>query len=195
MEFNFQFHVTIEDFSAEKRNFFIELCRKNEVKPLIISLPRGKYLKQPMFTKLLSNNQLENAIKEINKTADIFKSNNFQPIRIKGEVNAEDYEHFNKIQTSKFKPYYEWHCKVEAQNIPLINELCMKYNGHLSKNSLEENENKKYITIREYKNKEKFYNSTSKMYDILLENNINIVKQKYEYCVYDNRLELDEGWA
>lgn len=194
-EFTFQFHVTMSDFSVKEKETFVKICEKEEIKPLLIKLPQGIYLKQPMYTKLIKQKSLENSILEIEKTNSIFKLNNFYPIRIKSEVNAEDSDYFNKTYLPNFTPYYEWHCKILAENISLITNICKKYDGHLSENSLEENQNKKFITVREYGAKENFYKNVSKMYNTLIEHNIKIFKQKFEYCIYDTKIDLDKGWA
>ena len=192
----FQFHVTIQDLPKEKKEDFISLCIKNQVKPLLIVLPEGDYLKQPMFTKLIKSTSFKTALFWVEQTIEHFETAGFSIARIKAEVFSHDSNLFQSMDYKNFQPYYEWHCKVKIENEEETEQLCKKYNAHLSANSLEEDGKTKYITIREYNSEELFYKAVNQFYEILLEKNIvTIIKQKFEYCIYDSRLELDKGWA
>ena len=188
----FQFHITINDLVETNKNSFLILCKKNNVKPVLISLDKGKYIRQPMFTKVVENESFEQAFEEIEKVCKIFKENNFKILRIKSEVPPENSENF-KEKNSKF--YFEWHCKVSFEKKNLIEKLCYENNAHISKNSLEDEECTRFVTIREYNDKTIFYSNTKKLSDLFIENGIKIIKQKFEYCIYDNKIELDSGWA
>ncbi len=188
----FQIHITLKEFDLNSKSQFLNLCEEEKVKPLIINLPQGNFITQPMFTKLVDTLTLEDALNISNHSIETFKQNNFSIARIKVEVQPENDYLFEYVKSDNFKPYYEWHCKIIVQREQLLEELCNKNNAHLSLNSLD---NTKYITIREYENKDKFYTDVKDFESKLLLGNWEIVKQKFEYCIYDSRLELDSGWA
>lgn len=195
-EITFQFHITIHDLAKEKKEDFLVLCAKEQVKPLLIVLPEGNYLKQPMFTKLIKSTSFETALSLAEQTAKNFEKSGFSVARIKAEVFSQESNLFQSMNFQNFQPYYEWHCKVKIEKEEETEQLCKKYSAHLSANSLEEDGKTKYITIREYNSETLFYEAVECFHQILLEKKIvTILKQKFEYCIYDSRLELDKGWA
>lgn len=195
-EITFQFHITIYDLPKEKKENFLTLCTKEQVKPLLIVLPEGNYLKQPMFTKLIKNTNFETALFLAEQTAENFETAGFSVARIKAEVFSQESNLFQSMNFKNFQPYYEWHCKVKIEKEEETEQLCKEYSAHLSANSLEEDGKTKYITIREYNSEASFYEAVERFHQILSEKKIvTILKQKFEYCIYDSRLELDKGWA
>lgn len=195
-EITFQFHITIHDLPKEKKEDFLSLCAREQVKPLLIVLPEGNYLKQPMFTKLIKSTNLETALPLAEQTAENFEKSGFSIARIKAEVFSQESNLFQSMKFKNFQPYYEWHCKVKIEKEEETEQLCKKYSAHLSANSLEEDGKTKYITIREYDSEVLFYEAVERFHQILSEKKIvTILKQKFEYCIYDSRLELDKGWA
>lgn len=194
MDITFQIHVTLKEVNLADKNRFLKICSDEQVKPLIIELPKGEHINQPMFTKLIQGISLEEALNSIKETAKVFEKNEFVINRVKIEIAPENYHLFLNIKTKYFQPYYEWHCKVVVERNILLEELCRKYNAHLSLNSLD-NDQTKYITIREFENKESFYNNVRNLETKILDGSWKIVKQKFEYCIYDSKLELDNGWV
>jgi len=63
----FQFHITFDNFSTDKKQDFINLCERENVKPVMIVLPKGDYVNQPMFTKLVSQETFAAADNEVQK--------------------------------------------------------------------------------------------------------------------------------
>lgn len=190
----FQFHITINDLPKEKKQDFLTICEKEDVKPLFIILPEGNYLKQPMFTKLIESTNFKTALSLAEQTVKNFEISDFSIARIKAEVFSKDSSLFQAMDYNNFQPYYEWHCRVKIENEKETEQLCKKYNAHLSVNSLDEDKKIKYITIREYESEALFYEAVNNFYQILLKKDIvTIIKQKFEYCIYDTRLELDKG--
>lgn len=146
-----------------------------------------------MFTKIVKSSDFDRAFDLVNKLTRKFEENNIKIARIKGEIISEDSKYFQVSKNHDFKPYYEWHCKIIIGSITDIIGLCHKYDAHLSINALDEDS--RYITIREYDSELLFYQKVEKFNEILIKQDVTILKQKFEYCIYDSSLELDKGWA
>lgn len=183
----FQIHITVKPLFDDWKNSFLNLCDKVNVKPVLIKLPNGKYPEQTMFTYLVKEDLLDKAKDKVNKICEFFIENKFEVIRKKIEISPE--ENYNYISECN---YYEWHCKVVDTNLEHFQNICKDLNAYVSKNNLESGQ--RFITIRGY-NREEFYKNTDKVRFVLLENSIIIVKEKFEYCIYDSLLELDDGWV
>ena len=192
-EILFQFHITTCVLSETQKIRYQEICKQYAVKPVFIILPKGQYIQQPMFTALIYGKYFDEAYQKSQYITDAFEKAGFPAKRVKAEVFAENADLASIPDDSCFKPYFEWHCKVEADNLDLIKNLSRKFEGHVSENTLETGT--KFITIREYGCKELFYSKASQLSQALKQNNIPIIKEKFEYCIYDSRLELDQGWA
>ena len=93
--------------------------------------------------------------------------------------------------------YYEWHAKVEISQ-PTSNkllELCEKHEAHLSKNSLKNESNKRFITARTYQlpfnlAQQRFTNIERD----LKTNGFSIFKTITEACIFDSKESLDANW-
>lgn len=191
----FQFHITIADFELNQKDKFLSTCIKTNVKPLLIVLTKGTYINQPMFTALIKSDNFYDADMQSNKIINIFKAENFEVVRKKIEIDPKDIVNLKEIPTCPSPPYFEWHCKINAYMSDALKHMCKENDGHVSENSLENNENYKFITLREYATEHTFNYKVSKLVTILEVNNIKIIKQKFEYCIYDNKIELDKGWT
>ena len=191
----FQFHVTFENFDLDKDKCFIKLCLNESVKPLLIVLPKGNYVNQPMFTKLVTHSELENALSEAKQTINLFQSERYKLARVKAEIPPEN---AGKIEiASDFAPYYEWHCKIclpNAKEESVVSKLCFELGEHLSRNFLDKDKGEKFVTVRD-NDKIQFNKKVQNLYENLLKCSIEIEKQKFEYCIFDTNLELDSGWT
>jgi len=189
----FQFHITFDNFSTDKKQDFINLCNSENVKPVMIVLPKGDYVNQPMFTKLVSYDNFAAADNEVQKTIEVFTAAGYKLMRKKAEIPPEHAESF-PIPQPGFEPYLEWHCKVIVHDMDVVEGLCSELGGHLSRNTLDEAGKERFVTIRQY-DKAVFDESVPPLLNALNQKGIPIVKQKFEYCVFDSKLELDRGWA
>lgn len=194
MSLEFQFHITVSDFSLDRKPDFIKLCESLGVWPLVIELPKGDYTKQPMYTQIVSADSLDDARLAAAKNIEIFRENGFEIAREKAEARPEDTAHFTRFAKG-FTPYYEWHCKVIAEPFDFVKKLVTENNGHLSENSLDDDRRQRYITVRVYGDRKEFSSQVNRMRVLLAKNAIPIVRQVSEYCVFDSRLALDGGWA
>ena len=99
---------------------------------------------------------------------------------------------FELVNTS-FDKYYEWHGKVEYLQPEKLEALCKVHKAHLSLNSLKGESNTRFITLREFGNRQTFVNNVLKLTQIL-SGEWTIFKQQSEYCIYDDNILLDKGW-
>lgn len=185
----FQFHITVGSLrnEAEIHNFS-SLCATENVKPLLIVLEKGDYIHQPMFTKVIEAPDFSIAQQQINQVIDTFVKNGFSIVRVKAEIPAEDYVFQPPV--GDFTPYFEWHCKVLLTEA--VKPVCLQHQAHLSLNSLDET---RFVTIREYGSKELFDSRTKACLESLTEKAVPVLKEKFEYCIYDSKTDLDKGWA
>ncbi len=72
--------------------------------------------------------------------------------------------------------------------------ICQDNEVHLSKNTLKNEENTRFITLREFGNKDAFEQRITNLLENLQKENFIIQKQQAEYCVYDDNIMLDKGW-
>jgi len=194
MSHNFQFHVTVGNLNLGKITDFISLCEKLNVKPLLIELPVGDYLQQPMFTQKPFAKNLKEARVIVAKTITELQKNGFAIAREKAEVHPDDACYFTEHYDG-FTPYFEWHGTVLAEPITLVEAIATKNGAVVSKDSLDIDKRRRFITVRTRDNKEKFYAMMSQVVNELKANNIEIVNEHLEYAVYDSCLALDGGWA
>lgn len=182
----FQIHVTTGPMSPQRKAQFLTLCHRYKVKPLLIVLDEGETIDQPMFTYLTEQDTIEEALIQLRPIKMAFDDAAFPIKRIKCEINPDD-------KTDAIKGlYYEWHCKVNPYDPERLSALCAENDAHLSRNSLVEGE--KYITIRK-ENKDDFTAAVRNLKNLLPEWPLDVLKEKYEYCVSDSCLALDDGWT
>lgn len=183
----FQIHVTTAPLAAEQKNDYAALCQKHQLKPLLILLAEGVSINQPMFTYLVEADDLAGAQESLKPILTDFAIKGYPALRIKAEIDPNE-----EIVTQNSGLYYEWHCKIAAENLPIAQQLCQLHGGHLSQNALRNGE--RFITIRE-KERAVFYRQVTQMSNAVKQSPLKILKEKFEYCIYDNHQLLDKGWA
>ncbi|WP_044640070.1 hypothetical protein [Risungbinella massiliensis] len=192
----FEYHLTVHDLELQDQEKFISVCEAEQVKPVMIVLDQGNYIHQPMCTGLIKCENLINVDKEIEKVANKFRDSGFEVIRKKVEISPKEDKYFHELRAKNSKPYFEWHGKIEivVDDIPKVKNLVKNLGGHISKNSLNKNGRVRFITIRDYESKDRFYKRAEKIKSIVKENKISFLKEAFELCIYDSREELDSGW-
>ncbi|TCS94841.1 hypothetical protein [Hazenella coriacea] len=190
----FEFHITVNDLKMADKEAFVKLCKSEQLKPLMIVLDQGNYINQPMCTGVIKSTDFHDADKGIEKIVNMFQENGFTIMRKKVETSPKEEKYFHQPLTQNFKPYFEWHGKVEVDDITMVKNLCEGLGGHISRNSLNVNGKVRFITVREYESKKKFYERVEEIRSILQVNKIEILKEQYELCIYDSKEELDRGW-
>jgi len=190
----FEIHITVSDFSKEKKEPFIAFCRSQGVKPVIIVLDKGNYINQPMITGIIECDNFEEANKEIEQLSAKFHEEGFTVVRKKVEISPKEESYFYNPIMKNGKPYYEWHGKVEADDLEMVKNLCEGHGGHLSRNSLSSNGKTRFVTLRDYEGSVQFYERVKNIHRVLGTKGIEFLEEEYELCIYDTKEELDSGW-
>ena len=205
MNIPYEIHLTIATLSTEKTPFFVDLCQEQTGKAILIELAQGENLQQPMFTKVIFEENLKNVLQKSNQYANIFVENDFAIKRLKIEIPAQysylDTEHKleeSSINSVDFKHYFEWHAKLSTlinnEKMKDLLNICQENMVHLSKNTLKNEQNTRFITLREFGDKTVFEQRITQLLENLQKNNFSIQKQQAEYCIYDDNTMLDNGW-
>lgn len=189
----FEIHITtvLNDTKQEKE--FVEFCKNNEAKPLVIHLERGEFVNQPMLSKTIQAGDLQEALKLANTYKAKLTHEEFPVIRVKIEVPATDFSLFENVNP-EFEHYFEWHGKVELGNRPQLEEICLKHKVHLSRNALKDEPHLRFITLREFGGEDQFKNRITVLKSDLAAGGSEIRKEESEYCIYDDKKALDNGW-
>ncbi|MDN8588353.1 hypothetical protein B2I21_24970 [Chryseobacterium mucoviscidosis] len=190
----FEYHVTMSDLKQNEKETFINICNKENVKPVLIVLDQGEYINQPMITGIVYSADYEEVKNVIEEVVAKFRDNELTVVRTKVEIPAKEETYFDQPMLAQSTPYFEWHGKVYVDDVVRLKQLCADSGGHISRNSLNANGKIRFVTVREYNSSEKFYSRVEKIHNILQQNKIELLKQQYELCIYDSREELDRGW-
>lgn len=192
-EIPFEIHITTDFLASNRQKEFIDFCISREAKPLMIELSKGEFINQPMFNKVIYSNELGNILSIATELSKSLDSQNFRVKRLKIEIPANNSDLFKEYSTN-FDKYFEWHCKINYTQTDRLIELCEKHKVHLSLNSLRNETNQRFITLREFETKHKFEKRISALLDDLNNGMWEVLKQQLEYCIYDNNNFLDNGW-
>lgn len=186
----FELHLTVSPFLSNREEEFVQSCQKLGGKPILIELSRGEFQQQPMFTKVEYVISLEQALERARNYALELQKLAYKINRSKIEVPAYCFEKFKAEKSN----YFEWHGKIDYINVSKLLSLCEKHSVHLSRNSLKNQSEIRFITLREYGNKDVFDNRVSLLKEALNEGGWKVFKEQAEYCVYDSNCELDKNW-
>ena len=219
-KFEFQAHITVE--KLENIADYIKLCEKYNVKPVLIKLAKGNFVNQPMYTQHIVAENFDNALLEVDKVKNIFVDNGFNIVRTKIEINAASVIDYFQIDVDKWQntqyrescidkikdSYFEVHVKVKYNNIDLLKEIAIKNNLYLSQNDREPNirflsvrknlidalniDNETDFNIKQFYLHEK--NFSRAFESDLKAANMEIIKEKFECCIYDSNKNLDLKW-
>lgn len=220
-KFEFQVHITVE--KLDNIADYIKLCEKYNVKPVLIKLAKGNFVNQPMYTQHIVAENFDNALLEVDKVKNIFVDNGFNIVRTKIEINAASVIDYFQIDVDKWQntqyrescidkikdSYFEVHVKVKYNNIDLLKEIAIKNNLYLSQNDREPNirflsVRKNLIDALNIDNEtdfdiKKFYlhekNFSRAFESDLKAANMEIIKEKFECCIYDSNKNLDLKWG
>ncbi len=224
-DFIFEIHLTINTVTDDQLELFANLCQTLSAKAILIELLIGQYTQQPMLTKVIKAKNLAQVHNEINQLTIHLSQHHFNVIREKVEIPAMDFARYqqNNAQASiQSKPnsnhhfehqnktpannphYFEWHGKISFKHkceLELLRQFCEKNHAHLSKNALKQQKNKqnqqleRFATIRE-SNQEVFWQKVESFSTLIANHQtFQLIKSQSEYCVYDNHINLDNGWT
>ena len=189
----FELHLTVDAIHNERETEFATICQNLHSKAILIHLARGAHQQQPMLTKVFYENGLETVVNKANLLASELKQLNFNPNRIKIEIPAYC-AHLFENELNNVKNYFEWHAKIEYKQVELLTQICQQHQTHLSKNSLKNDENQRFITLRHYGNQPDFEQRIANLKAELTQNTWTIGKEQAEFCLYDSNVDLDKGW-
>lgn len=193
IEIPFEIHITIDNLTSDRQADFVDFCVAKQAKPLMIELSKGDFINQPMLSKIIYANNLDHILSIATEISNSMKSQNFLVKRLKVEIPAVNSDLF-KNHVSSFDKYFEWHCKINYTQVDKLLELCESHKVHLSLNSMKNDPNVRFITLREFGAKSKFEQRIKFLLNDLQQGNWAILKQQFEYCIYDNNKFLDNGW-
>lgn len=189
----FEIHITTNDLSTNRQEEFIHFCNSIEAKPIMIELLKGDFVKQPMFSKIIASNSIPDVLSISKGIIKKMDQQNFLAKRLKIEVPSEKSVLFKNYNTD-FEKYFEWHCKINYKQKDKLLSLCSKHKAHLSLNSLRNEADIRFITLREFGDLSKFEERITNLINDLKLGQWTLLKQQSEYCVYDNNIFLDNGW-
>lgn len=189
----FEIHITLENLPSQRENEFIDFCKTNRAKPLIIELAQGECIQQPMLGKIIKSDNFDKVLTHTNELSQSLTDANFKHKRLKLEIPAYNYKLLQNLDTA-FEKYFEWHGKINLSNKKALLNLCEKHKAHLSHNSLKNEGGLRFITLREFGAIDLFNNRIENLSTDLAIGNWEIHKQESEYCIYDNNTFLDNGW-
>jgi hypothetical protein len=189
----FELHITTSPLSAKAIPAFQAFCLKHQAKALLIELDRGDFIEQPMFNKVVYCNQLQEALQTAAALSNEMQANDWPLKRLKIEIPA--YLAGNlPLEPSGHQPYFEWHGKINGAVTSGLREICLVHKVHLSLNGLKRAEHFRFITLREYGPVTVFQQRVAELKIDLSRSDWSLVKDIFEYCVYDTNVQLDKGW-
>ncbi len=187
----FEIHITVNSHPNIEANTFTEICSELNGKPLLIELAKGESPRQLMISKCISKNNLEEIFELCKSDCKILSVKGFATNRLKIEVNSNVAYLFEKDIKQN---YFEWHGKLELKSYESLLGICRKHNAHLSRNSLKGENSYRFITLREFGEKNVFENRVFLLTEDLQNHDWEILKQESEFCVFDSNMFLDNGW-
>lgn len=187
-----EIHITTKKLQQKGIDEFVEFCALIKAKPIIIELEDGKVIQQPMISKIV---EVQNIYEVLDKLKYQFSEHNYPISRVKIEVPTESINDGEKLFPDFKGKYFEWHGKVIFQDLNhLKNSVGKRKNVHLSSNSLKGESNKRFITLRSFGHLDSFKYEVEDLKRSLKFFKYEIIKDEFEYCIYDSNKDLDSGW-
>lgn len=186
----FELHITVASLSPLRVNDLLSFCTKNDAKPLLIELSQGECIHQPMVNKIISLRSLEEALAVATELSMELNAEKFEVKRLKIEVPAYCSDRWDRAGDR----YFEWHGKIPFVPGVKLDRVCDLHGVHLSLNSLKDEKERRFITLREPGHREIFEDRINRLVADLALQGFPVIKEVSEYCVYDNNLYLDKGW-
>lgn len=200
---DFEVHTTVDLRLPVNR--FVADCESLGLKPLVIELPIGAAPVQPMTSAYYPSTTLPIVLVESREMAADFRRLGHPPIRLKieaapGNDDIPDTDVAAARMPSEY--YFEHHLKVvvrDDRQLWALREAAMVCDSHVSKNSLRRSSPDKelrFITMRTYAVGRHTAESRADMLEQAVRaTDAEVLKRICEYCVYDDNLSLDDGWA
>lgn len=190
----FELHISTKDLLENQIQGFELFCESIEAKPILIELSEGQFYRQPMISKVINCENKEALEREVSLVYEAFNTANFPVVRVKIEVPFWDKKRTENYYSNSEENYFEWHGKIIFSKPKRLAEICKKYEGHLSKNSLKKDPDKKFITLRDYGEEVSIQKRIEGLKKELQKQKIQLIKEELEYCIFDSNVQLDKGW-
>lgn len=191
----FEVHITVQSLKNSELEQFKQFCKQIGAKPILIALPKGRMTQQAMISKVftgLVEGQLGQEIKQLKAQ---FVDAGYEIIRTKVEVPLEYIAMGVKEFPDYHGQYFEWHGKVEFDEIEHLQGAIRYLDAHISRNGLKDENNRRFVTVRAYHTQRFFMNKVDTVVQALEHHGLKLVKQAYEYCIYDSNRAIDSGWV
>jgi hypothetical protein len=199
----FEAHITVSSLSPNEAKRFTETCNQLNIKAIQIELSRGDVPIQPM-TCSTHKGDFTTVLNEVTGLAYQLKQAGFEVTRQKIEAapfNQGIPMTAKEAQNHSADNYFEHHLKIlfeKESNFNEIQTVCTAHGAHLSRNAFEnrvDNTKTYFITLRCYSiGLEEATIRFNALKQAITHLKINILKNITEYCVYDDRLNLDANW-
>jgi len=191
----FEIHITTNTLKETEIEQFVKFCSSIEAKPILIELPEGNTMQQPMISKVYTDISEGGLKSKIDLLESKFKEQSYDVVRTKVEVPL-DYINRGRREFPNYKgQYYEWHGKVEFEDFNKLQQIIGRFRfAHLSKNALKDESNRRFVTVRTYNNKRLFLSNVESVKKTLSQNKLHLIKDEFEYCIYDSNKSTDSGW-
>jgi hypothetical protein len=199
----FEAHITVSNLSPSESKRFAETCNQLNIKAIQIELSRGDVPIQPM-TCSTHKGDFTTVLNEVTELARQLKRAGFEVTRQK--IEAAPFNQGIPMTESDAKNhspdnYFEHHLKIlfeKESNFKEIQTVCIAHGAHLSRNAFEnraDHSKTYFITLRCYSiGLEEAAIRFNALKQAITYLKINILKNITEYCVYDDRLNLDANW-
>lgn len=202
--FTFEIHLTTAPLTTDQLLDFTELCQSLGGKAVLIDLPIGQHTQQPMFSVVKSADDFREILPLMGDYADLFAKIGFPIVRHKVEIPADTHALFFKHHHWHERDgYFEWHGKVQFEDncdLQRLRQIATNLNAHVSKNALKDDKNHRFITLRHQGEYQDFLQRIDDVSHAIINENsqyysIKLTKSQAEYCIYDDKLDLDDDWS
>lgn len=192
----FEIHITVST-TVESIEHFIDVCKKLQVKPIIIDVNTSSFDVMTSSNIVTDNSGVYN---ELNRIKQGLIKYGFNVIR-------------EKIETVPWHPaaptidnampencYFECHFKIltDNDNVYKIKEISNSYNCHMSKNIFKKLSNDKFfqmLTVRSHTDSViNFKDRVDTITSSLMSKNLLIENVIVEFAIYDSNVSHDTQW-
>ncbi|HAA13884.1 MAG TPA: hypothetical protein DCE41_20215 [Cytophagales bacterium] len=187
----FELHLSTTPLAVDRLAPFQALCERLGTKALVIELDKGQTQTQPMLSEESHFASLEAALSHCQQLSQQFQQAGFDITRVKLEVPVEYAIRFENTSQN----YFEWHGKILLSEIDRAQPCCEAFQVHLSKNGLSTDTQRRFLTLRVYGTPTEFQAQVAQFKECLTRQSIEVDKDRFEYCVFDDNVDLDAGWT
>ena len=190
-----EIHLTTKALTDAEIDQFVGFTHRYKFKPIIIELAEGQVQQQPMISHVVHTLDAGAFFKELDRVKQSFLANGYPIQRVKVEVPLK-YAYLAEDLYPNYKGRYgEWHAKVRFRRIEDL--MALKVSNayfHISQNSLKGNPTTRFVTFRHYSTLEQFENYVRPIRNSIQNKGLTILKEEFEYCIFDSNKSIDYGW-